>query len=85
MGEDSNQRGGPRGGGTQDLTDDYDLEGQHDGASARAIWTVRRFTDSSDLWKDTLDTLTAYGVPVDRLFLFVAVGETLFLTGFHSS
>lgn len=36
MGEDSDQRGGPRGGGTQDLTDDYDFEGQHDGAPARA-------------------------------------------------
>lgn len=78
MGEDSNQRGGSRGGGTQDLTDDYDFGGQqHEDASARAVWTVRRFTDSSDLWKDTLDTLTACGVPVDRLltmpqYLFVA-------------
>ena len=66
MGEDSNQRGGSCGGGTQGLTDDYDLEVQHNGASARAIWTVRRFTDSSDLWKDTLDTLKTCGVPVDR-------------------
>lgn len=52
------------------------------------IWTVRRFTDSSDLWKDTLDTLTACGVPVDRLltgataFLFVRIGEHHFLKGF---
>lgn len=88
MGEDSNQRGGPRGGGTQDLTDDYDLEGQHDGVPRRGrIWTVRRFTDSSDLWKDTLDTLTACGVPVDRLltrprFSCLVVGEHHFLEGF---
>jgi hypothetical protein len=62
VGEDSDQGGGSRGGGTQGVTDAYDLRARHGGASARAVRTVRRFTDSSDLWKDTLDTLTACGV-----------------------